>query len=131
MVPESPYFFTYGTLMSSFENPFSEKLRSNSSFIGRGTFTGKLYRISWYPGAVFNVLEKTKVYGEIYRLHAQEIWKELDEYEDVLEDENASLYVRKIIPVTLESGGEIACWTYLYNQPVEFLEQIKDGIFKS
>jgi len=80
----------------------------------------------------------TLVHGEIYQLHSLDILKELDEYEDVLEDEAASLYVRKVVPVrdsqeVVRGGEELVrdCWVYLYNQPVLDLPLIEDGYFKT
>lgn len=122
--------FTYGTLMQGFENPYAQKLRLSSNYIGKGYFSGKLFRVEWYPGAHYEPDADTLVHGEIYRLNALEILKELDEYEDVLEDEAASLYVRKVVPVRNSQGVAIPCWVYLYNQPVADLPLIKDGYFK-
>ena len=122
--------FTYGTLMQAFDNPYARKLRLSSNYIGKGCFKGKLFRVEWYPGALYEPDAPTLVHGEIYQLHSPEILKELDEYEDVLEDEAASLYIRKIIPVTGNDGTPIDCWVYLYNQPVLDLPLIEDGYFK-
>ncbi|MGG7662278.1 gamma-glutamylcyclotransferase family protein [Dyadobacter sp. BHUBP1] len=130
--------FTYGTLMQGFENPYAQKLRLSSNYIGKGYFNGKLFRVEWYPGALYEPDAPTRVHGEIYQLHFPEILKELDEYEDILEDEAASLYVRKVVPV--RCGQEVVrdcqevvidCWVYLYNQPVSDLPLIEDGYFKT
>jgi gamma-glutamylcyclotransferase (GGCT)/AIG2-like uncharacterized protein YtfP len=123
------YLFTYGTLMQGFENPFAQKLRAFSSMKAKGYFHGRLYRIDWYPGALYDPAAPSKVFGEIYLLQSPAILDELDEYEEVLDDEKASLYVRRIVPVISETGAEIACWTYLYNQPTDGLSLIGDGRF--
>ena len=124
------YLFTYGTLMQNFTNPFAEKLRLTAIFEGAGFFTGKLYRIDWYPGALFEENGKSRVYGEIYKLTSLSVLKELDEYEDVFEDETSSLYLRKVVPVIMENGAQLLCWTYLYNQPIEADKQIITGRFE-
>ncbi|NIJ55549.1 gamma-glutamylcyclotransferase family protein [Dyadobacter arcticus] len=129
MNADPSFLFTYGTLMQGFYNPFAEKLRLSSSYEGEGYFPGCLYRITWYPGAVYDERAESKVFGEIYKLNSFEILLELDEYEDVLEDEKNSLYVRKIIPVTAPNGLQILCWAYLYNQSVNELSIIPDGRF--
>ncbi|WP_342084721.1 gamma-glutamylcyclotransferase family protein [Dyadobacter sp. OTU695] len=123
--------FTYGTLMQGFDNPYARKLRLSSNYIGKGHFNGKLFRVEWYPGALYEPDAPTMVYGEIYHLNAPEILEELDEYEDVLENEEASLYVRKVVPVRNSQEMVIPCWVYLYNKPVSDLPLIEDGCFKT
>lgn len=117
--------------MQAFDNPYARKLRLSSNYIGKGYFSGKLFRVEWYPGALYEPDAPTRVHGEIYQLHSLEILKELDKYEDVLENEAASLYVRKVVPV--RDGQEVVrdCWVYLYNKPVSDLPLILDGYFKT
>jgi gamma-glutamylcyclotransferase (GGCT)/AIG2-like uncharacterized protein YtfP len=125
------FLFTYGTLMNRFDNPFATRLRSASVYRGEGSIPGSLYRISWYPGALYQDGVDQRVYGEIYELIAPaELLSELDEYEDVMEDESNSLYLRKIVPVVLPDQTILPCWAYLYNQPVDGLEQINTGRFE-
>lgn len=131
MAADTKFLFTYGTLMRGFPNPFAQRLHSLSTFEGSGTFPGSLYKISWYPGAIYDEDADSQVYGEIYRLEEKEILlKELDEYEDVLEDEILSLYVRKIIPIRMQDGTLISCWVYLYNQDISSLQKIESGNFR-
>lgn len=119
MEDQSPYLLVYGTLTRGFDNPFAARLRAHAVFTGEGFFSGKLYRISWYPGAVYEPESSAKVHGEIYQLpDFQKLIQELDAYEDVKEIESESLYVRRQIPVHLEDGKLLICWTYLYNQPL-------------
>lgn len=117
--------------MQGFDNPYARKLRLSSNYIGKGYFNGKLFRVEWYPGALYEPDAPTRVHGEIYQLSSLEILKELDEYEDVLEDEAASLYVRKVVPVRNSQEVVIDCWAYLYNQPVSDLPLIEEGYFKT
>ncbi|SKC15187.1 gamma-glutamylcyclotransferase family protein [Dyadobacter psychrophilus] len=125
------HLFTYGTLMRGFDNPFAERLQNNSVYEGKGYFPGLLYLISWYPGAIYDADSVSKVHGEIYRLSTFEaVIPELDDYEDVFEDEQSSLYVRKTVSIIKESGETINCWVYLYNQPVTGLPLIEEGCFK-
>lgn len=123
--------FTYGTLMQAFDNPYARRLRLSSKYIGKGYFNGKLFRVEWYPGALYEPGAPTRVHGEIYQLTSLEILKELDEYEDVLEDEAASLYVRKVVPVRNSQEMVIPCWAYLYNKPITELPLIADGYFRT
>jgi len=130
MHANADFLFTYGTLMNGFANPFAQRLHSLSTFAGPGSFPGLLYKISWYPGALFDEKSETRVYGELYRITDKEtLLAELDEYEDVFEDEAKSLYLRKIIPVQMYDGTIIPSWVYLYNQDTNGLEQIKSGNF--
>ena len=131
MTPDTEYLFVYGTLMHGFSNPFAEKLHASSVFKSNGSFPGLLYQIDWYPGAVYEKNSESMVYGEVYELqNAPGLIKELDEYEEVFEDENVSLYVRRIVSVKIEDQSFLDCWVYLYNQPVADLVRIETGIFR-
>ena len=130
MEDQSPYLFVYGTLMRGFENSFSNQLRTQSTFIAEGFFTGTLYRLSWYPGAVYESASSTKVYGEIYQVFDfQKIIRALDDYEGVKEKEAESLYLRRQVPVYAENGAVFLCWTYLYNQSLENATPLTSGKF--
>lgn len=117
--------------MQGFNNPYARKLRLSSNYIGKGHFNGKLFRVEWYPGALYEPDVPTLVHGEIYHLNSLEILEELDEYEDVLQDEAASLYIRKVVPVRNTREAVVPCWVYLYNKPVADLPLIEGGLFQS
>lgn len=126
------YLFVYGTLMQGFNNPFAEKLHESASFAGYGSFTGRLYQVSWYPGAVYLPDYPLSVYGEVYKLPTKpDLLTELDEYEDITEDKNQSLYLRCTIPVLMQNNMIIHCWTYIYNQSVAGLREIAGGDFRN
>ncbi|WP_159468755.1 gamma-glutamylcyclotransferase [Dyadobacter sp. 3J3] len=128
---QANFLFTYGTLMQGFSNPFAERLHTLSTFIGKGSFPGTLYKIEWYPGAIYEPENQGRIYGEVYLITVPEIiFPELDDYEDVFENEQDSLYLRKIIPVLMNDGSLINCWAYLYNQDSTDLERIKSGDFR-
>ena len=125
------YLFVYGTLMQGFDNQFAEKLQKTSVFKGKGSFPGLLYAVSWYPGALYFEESNSLVFGEVYQMfNVPELLRDLDEYEDVFEDESASLYVRKIVPVNAGNKTVVDCWVYLYNQSVEDLKKIESGNFR-
>ncbi|GLU50788.1 gamma-glutamylcyclotransferase family protein [Dyadobacter frigoris] len=131
MTSDAVFLFTYGTLMQGFSNPFAQRLHTLSTFEGKGSFPGTLYKIDWYPGAVYDTENQNRIYGEVYKIMVPEIlFPELDEYEDVFEDEEKSLYMRKIIPVLMNNGVLIDCWTYIYNQDITNIEIIKSGDFR-
>lgn len=130
MSSKPQYLFVYGTLMREFDNPFSSILRAGSEFAGEGSFLGKLYRVDWFPGAVYLPEEKSCVWGEIYQVFDfEKLILELDKYEAVLDDEAASLYLRRQVPVQLADGQQLVCWTYLYNQPTGNLPVVEGGRF--
>ncbi|GAB2800059.1 gamma-glutamylcyclotransferase [Rhabdobacter roseus] len=124
------YLFVYGTLMRGHANPFAQRLRQYATFVGLGTFPGVLYRIEWYPGAVYQPGAPGRVQGEIFELHEPaRLLPELDAYEDVQEDPARSLYLRREVPVQVPDGRVLRCWTYLYNQPTDALLRIESGLF--
>ncbi|QRR02529.1 gamma-glutamylcyclotransferase family protein [Dyadobacter sandarakinus] len=130
--PDLPqYLFVYGTLMRGFANLFARKLEEEGTYLSAGSMPGSLYLVDWYPGAIRDESSISKVYGEVFRLHAPDtLLTELDEYEDVSEDEKSSLYLRKKVDITCDTGDQLLCWTYLYNQPVHTLSLLKSGNFR-
>lgn len=127
---QSPYLFVYGTLMRGFDNPCAVRLHAHATLVAEGFFPGQLYRVSWYPGAVYEPKSATKVYGEIYHLHDfQGLMQELDDYEDVKEQEPDSLYVRRLVPVWTENGAIYTSWVYLYNQSLAHATLLASGKF--
>ncbi len=126
------HIFVYGTLMSGFGNAYSRQLAAQGQLLGPGTIPGLLYRVEWYPGAVYLPGEDSRVHGEVVRLFSPpEMLPFLDEYEELNPDESKSLYIRRPVPVRLDSGGTLTCWTYLYNRPVQDLELIRSGDFRT
>lgn len=86
--------------------------------------------MDWYPGALYLPGSESRVWGEVYQIFDPKMLiPELDEYEEVLDEEAASLYLRRQVPVWLTDGRTLICWTYLYNQPTENLLVIEAGRF--
>lgn len=120
------YLFVYGTLLKNVNNQMSDYLFSNSEKIGSGFFYGKLYKVSWYPGAILSDIESDKVYGSIFKLNnANIVLKYLDDYEDV----SKQLYKRLLVNIFLKEDKELSCWAYIYNQSTEGCKQIMSGDF--
>jgi len=44
------FLFVYGTLLSGIKNNFSKLLKTDSAYIGKASFQGKLFIIEYYPG---------------------------------------------------------------------------------
>ncbi len=117
--------------MRGFDNEFAARLREEAEFVTEGAFPGQLYRIDWFPGAVYEAGSEQVVHGEIYEIAQPEtLLAALDEYEGMTEDESISLYLRREVPVTTASGRVLSCLTYLYNQSTADLLRIRSGRFR-
>lgn len=125
------YLFVYGTLQQGLKNEMSQFLLQNAEVIAKGCIQGKLYAISWFPGAVLSTGTENHVYGTVFKLqYTFNTFKVLDAYEGCdLSQPNTSLFTRDITTVFLENGTSVAAWVYLYNQNVDHKTQILSGDF--
>jgi gamma-glutamylcyclotransferase (GGCT)/AIG2-like uncharacterized protein YtfP len=123
------HLFVYGSLMSTARHPMGERLRAEARLIGAATIQGRLYRVSWYPGAAESNDPEQRVHGELYALDAPGralAW--LDAYEGIAPaSREPSEYARVERPVRLASGQEITAWVYLYQKDVGHLPHVADG----
>lgn len=126
---QSEYLFVYGTLLKDFESYMSKFLERNSEFIGSGYFNGRLFEISWYPGAILSDIDAEKVYGHVFKIHnTDSIFKTLDNYEGIGETaEHPNEYIRVLVNAFLDSNKTINTWVYVYNRPVTHLKLIHSG----
>ena len=131
MTPE--YLFVYGTLLKDTNNEMSEFLASHSECLVKGFFNGKLYQISWFPGAVLASNPNDKVYGMVFKLkNPHEVFKVLDDYEGIGEQyQEPQLYKREQVTVFLDDKTSLLAWVYLYNLSVSGFKQIVSGNFLS
>jgi len=106
-------------------------LVENGELIGRATCQGRLYRIAHYPGVIPSGDRKETVLGEVFRLRdPAQVLKRLDIHEGCgPAARKPTEYIREIVTLTLETGGKIEAWTYLYNRPVEPSAHIRSGDF--
>jgi len=124
--PVTDLLFVYGTLMQGFLNPYARQLHQQSRFVGFGHLPGKLYRISWFPGAVPDPKATSRIYGEVYQLQTPtETLPVLDEYEDLAAD-GSGIYIRRALPV-LVADQLLTCWIYTYNASTAKLVPIVSG----
>lgn len=124
--------FVYGSLRKAFDHPKHSLLADNGRLLGIGFCQGNLYEIEWYPGVVLSDDPADRVKGEVYAIHdnLNSVLAALDQYEGYSPDSpGASLYVRRIVPVTLEDGTATEAWTYLYNRKPDELKRIPSGDF--
>jgi gamma-glutamylcyclotransferase (GGCT)/AIG2-like uncharacterized protein YtfP len=108
-------------------------LGAASTHVGQGFFQGRLYRVSWYPGAVASDSPRDQVTGDVFKIHAGQadsLFRTLDDYEGARpEGEHPALYRRERVRVHSEDGGEIEAWIYLFNHATDRLERIGSGDF--
>ncbi len=121
--------FVYGTLMQDFSNVFAKKLRQNALARGKAFFTGQLFDLGHYPGAIYQPQATTQVHGEVWELNNfGEIITSLDRYEGIhLRNPD---YVRQEVPVMLENEEIVLCWVYLFCNPIESFKIIPHGDYR-
>lgn len=126
---QSDYLFVYGTLLKDFESYMSKFLEKNSEFIGTGYFNGKLFEISWYPGAVLSSVPTDKVFGHIFKiLNKEKTFQILDNYEGMRDtSEHPNEYKRELIDSYFDSNEPIKTWVYVYIRSIENLKLISSG----
>lgn len=126
----SDYLFVYGTLQSAFSNEWSSYLKENSRFVSKAKMPGRLYKIDFYPGAVYDPNSNSFVYGELfYSRQILEVIKQIDRYEGcAYDDPLPHEYIKKIVPVCTKNE-QIDSWCYLYNFDTSASPIIGTGCF--
>jgi gamma-glutamylcyclotransferase (GGCT)/AIG2-like uncharacterized protein YtfP len=109
----------------------SRYLHNHAEMVGRASFQGKLYHITWFPGAVLSTDKADRVYGTLFKLkHGDTVFKVLDDYEDFdAKNTESSLFKREIVTANLEDETTLKTWVYLYNQALNGHKQITSGDF--
>ena len=123
----SRLIFFYGTLMAPFNRPGRIRVDSQLTFKGHGSIGAALFDLGLYPAAVS--ADNARVRGEVYEMaNAAVALPVLDEIEGYRPAEpDASLYSRRLTPVTLDDGRIVAAWAYFYNARLEHAERIDSG----
>ena len=113
----SDYLFSYGTLLPRHAPDEIKSVVTRLTPCGEGWIPGVLFALCDYPGARFDSSLNTKVFGAIFRLpDGVNILRELDHYEGFdPASPSTSLFVRKLYPVVLTTGGSLECWVYEFN----------------
>ncbi|UCH89767.1 MAG: gamma-glutamylcyclotransferase [Thermoplasmata archaeon] len=123
--------FGYGTL--SDVNFFINVARIEPDSVNFGWIYAKLYNCGSFP----MIVEDTdrKVYGRVYTIKSlNELLPKLDIYERCnIEPIEDSFYIRKIIPVILESNERVEAWTYIGNPESDLykLKCIEENLIES
>jgi gamma-glutamylcyclotransferase (GGCT)/AIG2-like uncharacterized protein YtfP len=115
------YLFVYGSLRRDAEHDVFSKVKTHLQYIGQGYFSGLLFDLGKYPGAVESTEDdSSKVKGEVYAIedHRNDVFRTLDKYEGYNREKiSKSLFVRKRTIIQLRGGKEVTVWIYLYNRP--------------
>ena len=119
--------FVYGTLLQPGNN-FADYLKQNCTYLSPGKIKAVLYDIGEYPGAVIANNTDSYIHGSIFKLlHPKENLRVIDDYEGFGPEQNKpNLYIRMVVPVETDPGI-VNTWIYLYNLPVDGLQQITSG----
>lgn len=114
--------FVYGTLRSNASNGHR---MAGGRLIGKASFPGRLFRVSWYPAVIAG--EDGCVQGEVFEVN-QALLASLDAFEGLpvgsLEGDE---YRREKVKVTLEDGRVLEAWSWLWIVGVEGLQEIVGG----
>ena len=119
--------FFYGTLMSGFRRPGRTRVDLALEPVGHGSIQAVLFDLGIYPAAI--PATNSRVVGEVHRLlHPGAVLQALDEIEGYRpEQPDASLYVRRETPVTMDDGRVEPAWVYFYNAPLGGAQRIESG----
>lgn len=112
----SEFLFAYGTLQPGCAPQEIAAAAAQMRVVGRGHIRGVLYDLGAYPGAVPEATAAGQIEGTILELpQSADLLRKLDEYEGFNPASPASsLFVRELHPVTMDSGGTLMCWVYVY-----------------
>lgn len=113
---EKQRVFVYGTLRCGGSNYWRMEA---AMFLEAAMATGHLYRVDWYPGAIFDQCAGTIIHGELYEV-PEEPLQELDVFE-------GKEYERIKIIVTTSSQQQCEAWAWQYLPPTEHLSKIPSG----
>ena len=117
--------------MRNAHHPQAQHFHQAASFLGPARWQGRLYLVSYYPGAVPSELTEDIVYGELWTVTDPQTLALLDQYKECSpRDPLPHEYTRSIETVWL---GEQAlnAWIYIYKRDTSGLKQITSGHFRS
>jgi gamma-glutamylcyclotransferase (GGCT)/AIG2-like uncharacterized protein YtfP len=123
----SELVFFYGTLMTGFDRRRRLGMDEQLRFRGRGWITGALFDLGLYPAAI--PAAEGRVFGEVFEVDAPEaVLAALDQIEGYQPSApDASLYVRRLVPVNFEDAPAAEAWAYFYNAPLGRAPRISSG----
>ena len=113
--PRQEFVFVYGTLRQGGSNAWRME---GAAFLTSALALGHLYRVDWYPGAIFDETAAHSIVGEIYHLTPEHL-QALDQFE-------GEEYERIKILVTTDTDQR-SVWAWEYQHPTESLTKIPNG----
>lgn len=119
--------FFYGTLMSGFKRRGRTQIDLALEPVSHGSIQAVLFDLGIYPAAI--PATDSRVFGELHRMREPDaVLLALDDIEGYRPDQpDASLYVRRETPVTLDDGRVADAWVYFYNAPLGGAQRIDSG----
>ena len=114
------YIFVYGSLRRDAKHDVFSRVKEHLQYVGHGYFSGILFDLGKYPGAIEADDGITKVRGEVYAVddNRNEVFRLLDNYEGYIRGRSGkSLFIRKKTTIKLRNGQTISGWIYIYNRP--------------
>lgn len=125
------FLFVYGTLKRAINHPAHVLLTKDCEYVGEGCFHGRLYHVTDYPAAVVSDLTTEKVYGEVYRIVAENrLFEHLDNYEECSDTfPQPHEYKRLQVSIYIDLRV-IQAWAYVYNLDITELKPIMSGYYE-
>ena len=110
---EPAHIFVYGTLREGSNHPMARRLSARARHVGKARAFGRLYDMGWYPAALFDDNESTRIIGDVFAMPpGGRLLSEIDAYE--YGDPSYTRFPRN---VSLIGGGEVLAWAYGVSEP--------------
>ena len=124
------YLFVYGTLKLEATNQYAKYFHQQAEYLGQAKWAGRLYLVSYYPGAVPSNSNQEFVYGELWKLiNPDKTLNTLDEYEEC-SDRHPLPHEYKRSQEKVWFGEKVVdAWIYIYQANPNSLKRINSGIF--
>lgn len=111
------HLFAYGTLRRAVGHAMHDVLAPQSTFVGEGVVSARMFDLGSYPGIVLSDEPADRVMGDVFHLapdSAESLLASLDDYEGIgSEHEPPHEYVRKVVDVRMADGRSIEAWAYV------------------
>ena len=124
--------FVYGTLMSTSSYDLAKQFHEHADLMGEARWSGRLFHLGSYPGAVESADDDAWVMGELWRLRDPDTALPfLDEYEGCSEHHSLPHEYRRSIEKVWMGDREVSAWMYVFQLPTEHLIEISSGRFNN
>lgn len=129
----TPLLAVYGTLRRGYRN--HPLIEDGSAHLGTGWLPGRLVTVASvhrpYPYPAYvpdDPGAARRVVVEVVGIMEETLWPALDALERYMPDDlPGSEYRRVLARAEMADGGRLACWTYVYNDPVTGFTDVPDG----